>query len=221
MIFQNPGQHNDLSNHYGYRSGRRWDLDRTAAAWATKSSQGWGRLFELKLDKTQRKPQPVKAEEAPLDQEAADYFTKVSRIGFQHIARRHHLTPSQMWNKVSKGLQVMGMHHDDLDDVQELMFGWKDLSVEMLERFRWRYPDRCPLLDVLCTMDETCPELNELQDWILEIKGSKDRRRLELLPALPSPDGVRQPPKKRVSISFTELLYSDDDDRNRGCSYCV
>lgn len=207
MIFQNPGHNDDLSNQYGYRSGMRWDLDRTAAAWATKSSQGWGRLFELKVDKTK----PKKAGEAPLDQEAANYFTETSRLGFQHIARRHHLTPSQMWNKVSKGLLIMGMHHDDLDDVQELMFGWKDLSAEMLERFRWRYPDRCPLLDVLCTMDDTCPELNELQDWILEIKGSKDRRRLELLPALPSPDGVRQPRKERVAIKFSDLIYTDDD----------
>ena len=42
-------------------------------------------------------------------------------------------------------------------------------------------------------MDETCTELNEVQDWILEIKGAKNRRRLDLLPALPDPDGIRTP----------------------------
>ena len=136
----------------------------------------------------------------------AEYFTRESRRGFQYIARRHTLSPMQMWTKVAQGLVAVGMHHDDLDDVQELLFGWKELSAEMLERYRWRYPDRCPLLDVLCTLDETCTELNKLQDWILEIKGSKNRRRLDLMPALPDPDGVR--PERRVAgcISFSDLL---------------
>ena len=183
----NPDHNNDLRNQYGYRDARLWDLDKTASAWATKSSQGWGRLFELKVDRTKTK----RAGEDPLDQESADFFTKGARKGFQHIARRHNLRPMEMWAKVADALLVVGMHHDDLDDVQELIFGWKELSAEMLERYRWRYPERCPLLDALCTMDDTCPELNEVQDWILELKGSKDRRRLDLLPALPDPDGIR------------------------------
>ena len=185
----NPGHNNDLSNQYGYRDARRWNLDACTSAWATKSSQGWSRLFELKVDKTKAKNGGTD----PLDQEAADFFTHGARTGFQYIARRHNLRPMEMWKKVAEALLVVGMHHDDLDDVQELLFGWQELSSEMLERYRWRYPDRCPLLDALCTLDDTCPELNEVQDWILEIKGSKDRRRLDLLPALPDPDGMRPP----------------------------
>ena len=189
MTFLNPGHNNDLRNLYGYRDGRQWNLDSLSAYWPTKSSQGWSRLFELKVDKTKAKNGGTD----PLDQESADFFTNGARTGFQYIARRHNLRPMEMWKKVAEALLVVGMHHDDLDDVQELIFGWKELSVEMLERYRWRYPERCPLLDALCTMDDTCPELNEVQDWILEIKGSKDRRRLDLLPALPDPDGIRPP----------------------------
>lgn len=50
------------------------------------------------------------------------------------------------------------------------------------------------------TADDTCPELNDIHDWILAIKSSKDRRRLDLLPALPDPDGVRPVQKKGIDI---------------------
>jgi len=94
---------------------------------------------------------------------------------------------------VEDGLKKVGMHVDDLDDVQMLVFGWRGLTPEMLERYRWRYPDRCPLLDVLCTLDDTCEALNKVQDWMLKLKGAKDRRRLDLLPELPKKDAVRPP----------------------------
>ena len=199
-------QPNSHKRQYGYALRNATNLDALDSRWRSYEGRGWLRPYEVKAQIKQATPST-----GCMTAAEAEFFIHGSRTGFQHIARRHHLTPSQMWNKVSEGLLIMGMHHDDLDDVQELMFGWKDLSAEMLERFRWRYPDRCPLLDVLCTMDESCQVLNEVQDWILELKGSKDRRRLDMLPALPSPDGVRQPPKERVAISFTELLHSDDD----------
>ena len=91
------------------------------------------------------------------------------------------------------GWACVGMHVDDLDDVQMLVFGWQDLTPEMLERYRWRYPDRCPLLDVLCTLDDSCEKLNNVQDWMLKLKGAKNRRRLDLLPELPKKDAVRPP----------------------------
>ena len=209
MTLPNPGQNGDLRNLYGYRDHRCWDLDRTASAWATKLSQGHGRLFELKIDQTKQKKDGPST--GSMTAAEAEFFMHGARTGFRHIARRHNLRPMEMWNKVAQGLVVVGMHQDDLDDVQELVFGWKELDAEMLERYRWRYPDRCPLLDVLCTMDESCQVLNEVQDWILELKGSKDRRRLDMLPALPDPDGVRQPPKERVAgcISFSQLLDED------------
>ena len=184
---------NDLNNGYGYLDFRLNNLDNLASKWSAKTGQRWGRLREVKVDMrgVSQTPTPATPSTGGMTPADAEYFTRASRIGFQYIARRHTLSPMQMWTQVAEGLVVVGMHHDDLDDVQELLFGWKELNAEMLERYRWRYPDRCPLLDVLCTMDDTCPELNEVQDWILEIKGSKDRRRLDLLPALPDPDGVR------------------------------
>ena len=121
---------------------------------------------------------------APLSESDCTFFVKGAMTGFKYIAQRHSLTAVQMWREVEAGLKKVGMHTDDLADVQLLVFGWKPLTAEMLERYRWRYPDRCPLLDVLCTMDDTCEELNKVQDWMLELKGAKDRRRLELLPSL-------------------------------------
>jgi hypothetical protein len=181
-----------LLNTYGYKS-QTHDLDCNVDQWGAWDIKGWARPFELQL---------VSSEQSHSGMTPADAlrFTKISRKGFQYIAKKHCLSPIQMWLKVSDGLVIMGMHQDDLEDVQELLFGWKDLDADMLERYRWRYPDRCPLLDVLCTMDDSSDELNGLQDWILELKGSKDRRRLDLFPALPDPDGVRPAPKQIQEI---------------------
>jgi len=127
---------------------------------------------------------------ALLNEKDCAFFVKGSTAGFRYIAHKYELTPVQMWLTVEAGLKKVGMHHDDLHDVQLLVFGWKPLTAEMLERYRWRYPDRCPLLDVLCTLDDTCEELNRVQDWMLKLKGAKNRRRLDLLPALATTSSV-------------------------------
>ena len=128
-----------------------------------------------------------------LDANDCSFFVRGAVDGFRYIANKHEMTPLEMWDVVEDGLKKVGMHVDDLDDVQMLVFGWKGLTPEMLERYRWRYPDRCPLLDVLCTLDDTCEALNKVQDWMLKLKGAKDRRRLDLLPELPKKDAVRPP----------------------------
>ena len=174
---------NDLTNGYGYLERRLGDLDHLADNWATKAEQGWCRLIEAKVDMREA---PKAAEPAPctMTPEQVDFFMHGATVGFKYIAQKYGLTPLQMWSKVESGLTAVGMHHDDLEDVQCLIFGWTTLTPEMLERYRWRYPDRCPLLDVLCTLDDTCEPLNKVQDWMLELKGAKNRRRLDLLPAL-------------------------------------
>ena len=126
-----------------------------------------------------------------LTEKDCEFFLRGARCGFRTIALSHGLTPTQMWEKTAEGLITVGMHRDDLDDVELMVFGWKGLTAEMLERYRWRYPDRCPLLDVLCTFSPECDELNEVQDWMLELKGAKNRRRLDLLPALPKYNAER------------------------------
>lgn len=126
----------------------------------------------------------LQKDSSTLSEKDCAFFIQGSMAGFQYIAKKYSLTPVQMWHKVEDGLKKVGMHHDDLEDVQYLVFGWRTLTSEMLERYRWRYPDRCPLLDVLCTMDDTCGELNKVQDWMLKLKGAKNRRRMDLLPAL-------------------------------------
>ena len=128
-----------------------------------------------------------------LTEKDSDFFIEGARYGFRAIAQSHGLSPKEMWGKTAEGLIAVGMGRDDLDDVESLVFGWKTLTAEMLERYRWRYPDRCPLLDVLCTFDDSIPELNRVADWMLLLKGAKDRRRLDLLPALPKSDGHRPP----------------------------
>ena len=199
-------QPNSHKRQYGYALRNATNLDALDGRWRSYEGRGWLRPYEVKAQIKQATPSTGSMTAAE-----AEFFMHGARTGFRHIARRHNLRPMEMWNKVAEGLVVVGLHRDDIDDVQELLFGWKELDAEMLERYRWRYPDRCPLLDVLCTMDESCQVLNEVQDWILELKGSKDRRRLDMLPALPDPDGVRQPPKERVAgcISFSQLLDED------------
>ena len=183
MTSHKPLPNNDLENGYGYFDVRLRDLDRLEERWASKAEQGWNRLIEAKVDMRQAPGQP-QAATCSMTKEQVDFFMHGSTTGFKYIAKKYGLTPVQMWNEVEAGLTAMGMHHDDLEDVQSLIFGWKALTTEMLERYRWRYPDRCPLLDVLCTLDDTCPELIEVSDWMLELKGAKNRRRLDLWPEL-------------------------------------
>lgn len=170
---------------YGYllRTDASLNLDTLAGSWDLKKSQPWQRRFELVV-KT-----------APscscISSQFLEDFHRISRDAFRYIAERHILTPFKMWNLVERGLHDVGMHEDDVEFVQSFIFGWAEIEHEQMERFRWRYPERCPLLDVLCTMDDTHEELNKFQDRMLELKGSKGRRRLDVIPPLPDPDGVR------------------------------
>ena len=106
--------------------------------------------------------------------------------------------PVELWSQIQKGLIQLKMTSDELDDVERCLFGWQSWTVGGFERYRFRYPDRCPLLDVLCSLDKTHKELNDLADWLLELKGTKESRSLDALPTLPDPDGVR-PARIRVS----------------------
>ena len=187
MTLFEPGHPGDLKTNYGYlRSGEDIGLDTLQHRWDRYTTAGWHRPFELVLKKAQ----------TYLDgftPETLQEFHEVCRSGFQYIARRHNLTPQVMWMKVKCGLEVMDMHQDDITAVEQFLWGWIDFSLEEMERFRWRYPDRCPLLDVLCSLDCTYERLNRFQDWVLEMKGSKGRRRNDVLPPLPDPDAVRTP----------------------------
>ena len=198
MTYFHPSN-KELQRTYGYSS-NGCDLDKAQQEWKEKDNLEWSRPFEIACTFASGVTKAPEPGAGCLTHVEADFFMAGAIAGFKYIARRHNLRPVEMWDKVSKGLLVVGLHSDDIDDVQELLFGWKKLSPEMLERYRYRYPTRCPLLDVLCTMDDSCTELNQVQDWILKLKGSRDRRRLDVLPALPDPDGVRPAPKQIQEI---------------------
>ena len=71
--------------------------------------------------------------------------------------------------KVKCGLEVMEMHEDDIAAVKGPCMG---LPLDgRVERFRWRYPDRCPLMDVLCSLDWTYERLTAGLDS--EMKGTR------------------------------------------------
>ena len=187
MTLFEPGRPGDLKTYYGYsRSGEDIGLDPLQNRWTRYTTAGWHRPFELVL----KKPQTCLDGFTP---ETLQEFHEVCRSAFQYIARRHNLTPQVMWMKVKCGLEIMEMHEDDIAAVEQFLWGWVDFSLEEMERFRWRYPDRCPLMDVLCSLDWTYERLNRFQDWLLEMKGSKGRRRNDVLPPLPDPDAVRTP----------------------------
>ena len=178
-----PASPGDLP-HYGYQPERQTNLNKLDARWERIANQNWLRSFEVKI------PAPAKAP-CCFDESGTARFHEVTRAAFQYIAKRHQISPIKMWRKVEAGLLVCDMHHDDLAFVEEFIFSFEDFSVETMERFRWRYPKRCPLLDVLCSLDDTYQPLNDLQDWLLEMKGSTGRRRNDVLPPLPDPNGVR------------------------------
>ena len=175
----------DLNSSYGYRERvQSVNLDQSTTSLATHLQRAPNRVLEVSVTAA-----PVKTPEKLLcfTPEKRQEFLDVSRLAFRYIAQRHHLTPTVMWKKVEAGLQVVGMHPDDIEAVEQFLWGWHDFTQEEMERFRWRYPDRCPLLDVFCSFDDTLEPLNNLQDWLLEMKGSKGRRRNDVLPPFPDP----------------------------------
>lgn len=198
-----PDPKGSHKNSYGYLASGDVKLDVLKGRWAGFEHKPWRRPFEVMA-----KPHVACT---CVSSEFREDFHRISRNAFRYIAERHVLTPFQMWTRVENGLRAVGMHEDDVEFVQSFIFGWVCISAEQMERFRWRYPERCPLLDVLCTLDDTYEELNLYQDKMLELKGSKGRRRLDVIPPLPATDGVRQPKRERVagSISFTDLLDKD------------
>ena len=187
MTLFEPSHPGDQNTFYGYlKRGEDISLDSMQDCWARYTTAQWHRPLEIAL----KKPQTCLDGFTP---ETLQEFHEVCRSGFQYIAKRHNLTPQVMWLKVQTGLEVVDMHQDDIAAVEQFLWGWVDFSMEEMERFRWRYPDRCPLLDVLCSLDWTYERLNCFQDWLLEMKGSKGRRRNDVLPRLPDPDASRTP----------------------------
>ena len=179
-----PARTGDIPD-YGYQPERQTNLNKLDSRWQRISEQNWLRPFEVPV---KQMPTPCMCGFTP---ETLEEFHVVCREGFRHIGQRHNIAPKQLWMRIEAGLEVMGMHRDDIDACEQFLAGWIDFSLEEMERFRWRYPKRCPLLDTLCSLDDTYERLNNFQDWLLEMKGSRGRCRNDVLPPLPDPDGVR------------------------------
>lgn len=195
MTYFNERSESDLCRNYGYGNLNRFSFELAPAWHEILSNRQWKRLFEITVGSA--------ADAAGCDidgcacvgclmtQEEIDFFNSGARGGFRYIAERHGLSPSKMWEIVEAGMRDLGIHPDDLEDLQSYCFGWLELTPQAMHRWALRYPKRCPLLDVLCSLDHTCDQLNAVQDWLLSSKGSYGRTRNEVLPALPDPDGIR------------------------------
>lgn len=195
MTYFHPSN-KELNQTYGYAS-QRWDLDATQKEWTDKSGLDWSRPVEADITSISGVFETVESHIGCMSAKEAAFFTKGARAGFKFIGKRHNMTPVHTWEKLENGMKRLGIHLDDLESLQSFVFGWEELGPDQLQRWALRYPTRCPLLDTMCSLDSGCKELNETQDWILKLKGSSDRRRLDVLPALPEPDGVR-PASKQI-----------------------
>ena len=203
MTSSNPLPDNDLSNGYGYQDFRLNDLDHLAGKWSAKTGQRWSRLKEVKVDlRGINKTPAYKEKHVPLTQKEADFFSRGVRAGFVGIALKHELSPTQMWGLVESGMRKLGIHADDLDDLQSFCFGWTELTPAAMCRWALRCSLRCPLLDVLCSLDQNCDELNQVQEWLLDKNGAYGRVCNDALPALPNPDGAR--PAKEKDFDFVK-----------------
>ncbi len=194
MSFFEPRTETDLKRRYGYGHSNTVSYDLELYKWSPQAQQEWHRVFEVLTSiqvEIPQQPDPCECVGCCMTPEEIAFFDKGARGGFRYIAERHELSPIEMWKVVEDGLQKLGLHSDDLDDLQAYVFGWVDLTPEEMHRWACRYTKRCPLLDVLCSLDHTCEELNATQDWVLSTKGSYGRTKNDVLPALPDPDGIR------------------------------
>ena len=196
MTPHKPLPNNDLQNGYGYLERRLYNLDALEDKWLTKLEQGWGRSLEAKIDRrlcpTHGGPSN-QCVACAFTQADVDRFNTVLRHSYKYIAERNDLGPVAMWGRVAERMVELGTHADDLDIVQQFILGWSDLDMDAIHRWSLRYPERCPLLDALTGMDETCVELNALQAWLNSARKTvqADIARAKSLPEVPAEEAVR------------------------------
>ena len=193
MTYFDQRSETDLKHGYGYGHLNRLSFELAPDWYESLQSREWQRVFEVMQGAFE--PAGPAAEcgccGCLMTPEEIEFFNGGAREGFRYIALRHGLQPTEMWDLVENGMRSLGIHDDDLDDLQSYCFGWTELTSQAMHRWALRYPKRCPLLDVLCSLDQTHEQLNAVQDWLLSTKGSYGRTRNDVLPALPEPDGIR------------------------------
>ena len=189
---------------YGYAAHRDNNLDAVSGLVDAAIAQPWSRAFEvLAFSKAVVKSSADSAFSDYLTTpEEIAFFDSGARGGFNYIAKRHGFSPVEMWSLVEDGMKQLGVHQDDLENAQQYCFGWLDLTPEAFHRWAARYPKRCPLLDVLCSLDQTCEQLNAVQDWLLDRKNSHGRTRHEILAPLPDPDDVQPSPAPGTPVKI-------------------
>ena len=190
MTYFKDRSETDLRRGYGYGHLNILYFELTPLRYKQLETQGWQRPFEI-IHYKSSSSQDCECQGCMMSESEIAFFNSGARGGFKYIAQRHGLSPSEMWELVESGMRKLGIHLDDLEDLQNYCFGWLELTPEAMHRWCLRYPQRCPLLDVLCSLDSTCEQLNAVQDWLLSSKGVYGRTRNDVLPALPEPDGIR------------------------------
>ena len=185
MAYFDERSENDLNRGYGYGYLNQMAFELSPSWYELLHRRKWQRAFELKVSTSSEQQCCIGCS---MTQEDLDFFTKGIRDGLTYIAKRHGLSPTEMWKQVESGMRVLGVHQDDINEIQSFCFGWFELTPQAMHRWTERFPDRCPLLDVLCSLDQSCKELNATQDWMLRLKGSEGRTRNDVIDPLPDPD---------------------------------
>jgi len=191
MAYFDDRSRTDLSRSYGYERSNQMHFELSPEWYELLHRRKWQRAFELKVTAS---TEECSCHGCGMTQGEIDFFTEGTRGGFTYIAKRHGLSPSRMWGLVENGMRALGVHQDDIDQIQSFCFGWFELTPQAMHRWTQRFPDRCPLLDVLCSLDQTCEELNATQDWMLSRKGSDGRTRNDVIEPLPDPDSPQPIP---------------------------
>ena len=183
MAFFPTRTNTDLHKGYGYYGvgDGLLDFDRHRDDLERIEGQGYRRYFELAVAGF-KIPESPKFQ--PLTQQEVDRFNLVCSRAFRLLGKNTCSSPTEVWQKLKKQLIIQDVCPDDCNDIELFCFGWKEFAINEMERYRYRVPNNCPLVDALYILDDSYEPLNELREWIYKMKSKQDSRDPKVMPSV-------------------------------------
>ena len=160
----------DAANSYGYATPTKTGIDLEQG---TPRAQHYARVTSnrpLEVAIYQASRQSKQPDIPGVTQQHIRWHNEVCRQAFYAAGILHSWGPLQTWYRVRATLEDLRVAQDDICDFERVCMGWKEITMAEVERYRYRYPGDCPLVEALVPFAGDHQELKELRAWIAEVK---------------------------------------------------
>lgn len=159
----------DAANSYGYATPTEKGIDLEQGTHRAQHHAGVNSNRPLEVAIYQTTRQSKRPDISGVTQKHIRWHNKVCRQAFYAAGILHGWGPLQTWYRVRATLEDLRVHQDDICDFERVCMGWKEMTMAEVERYRYRYPGDCPLVDALVPVAGDHQGLSELRAWIAEV----------------------------------------------------